>query len=64
MKYLYYLVYLLLIGVPIAFSPADVSAGTVGKLNGVVADVSGAPLPGTIEASSLYLPGSTDRMRK
>ena len=46
MKYLYYLVCLLLIGVLVAFSPADVSAGIVGKLNGVVADASGMPLPG------------------
>lgn len=46
MKYLYYLVCLFLVGVLVAFSPADVPAGTVGKLNGVVADASGAPLPG------------------
>ena len=30
----------------VAFSPTDVPAGIVGKLNGVVADATGAPLPG------------------
>ena len=45
MKYLYNFC-LLLVGVLVAFSPTDVPAGIVGKLNGVVADATGAPLPG------------------
>ena len=46
MKSLYSFISILLVGALIAFTPDTVMAGTVGKVNGVVTDATGQPLPG------------------
>ena len=46
MKFLYSFISSLLIGALIAFCPVDGTAGTVGKITGVVTDATGQPLPG------------------
>ncbi len=46
MKFLCSFVSILLVGALVAFSPTDGTAGTVGKVQGVVQDDTGNPLPG------------------
>ena len=46
MRYLLSFICFLLVGLMIAFSPDNVMASTFGKVQGVVADADGSPLPG------------------